>query len=129
MPFPIDFYWGVDSWNPVHKPIPQLGNRTLFDVVVAQMGMVPQFWGRYIGLDPRLTADEADYIFSHSHNQCRILVVYNGLNDAPPTQLPTGQRLLTPGSVRNGHGSNAGHSSGVAPRKGDSHQIDKAGIS
>jgi hypothetical protein len=79
----------------------QLGNRTLFDFVVAKVGMVPQFWGRYTGLEPRLTEDEADYIFSRSNNQCRILIIYNSLNNAPPVQLSTGQRQLIPGSVRN----------------------------
>jgi hypothetical protein len=109
MPLDADHPWGVDSSTVTHKPIPQLGNRTLFDWVVAQVGMVPQFWGRYIGLKPDpnvplqspLTADEADYIFSHSNKQCRILVVYNALNDTPPSRLPNGQRLLHAGSVRN----------------------------
>ena len=68
IPAPNVLHWGVDSAGRASS---------LFDTI-AQADGAPQFWGRYIGGSFALTSQEANFVFTHSHGTCRILVIYNG---------------------------------------------------
>ncbi len=68
-------YWGVDSVTHADTPI---SGTTFFNLVKAQTGKPPAFWGRYIGSPTRdynLTREETGYLASQN---CRILLIYSG---------------------------------------------------
>jgi hypothetical protein len=110
MPIDTGLFWGVDSYVPANNPI---GKGTLFDLVVKDAGgTIPDFWGRYVLVAKAptpsnpypqipLSKTEASYIFSAGNGQCRILIVYNGLNNAiPPPAVKGKPPTRIPGSVR-----------------------------
>jgi hypothetical protein len=76
MGIPSGYYWGVDSYNPIHKP--SGGKTTLFDYVKEQTGATPSFWGRYlVGADgSTVTQAEVDFLAKTSPNT-RLLLVYD----------------------------------------------------
>jgi hypothetical protein len=110
MPIDTGLFWGVDSYVPANHTI---GKGTLFDLVVKDAGgTIPDFWGRYVLVAKAPTASnpypqvplsrtEANYIFSAGNGQCRILIVYNGLNNSKPPPAAKGKPPTRfPGSVQ-----------------------------
>ncbi len=50
----------------------------------------PDFWGRYLDLNPPISEAETQFIFHHTNNKCRILLIYNGTAKNGRTSLIKG---------------------------------------
>lgn len=77
-------YFGVDSAAPADTLLQN--NLTLFDWVCRNK-IQPNYWGRYLGGDHAITADELSFL----HRQgCKVALLYNGAAPSRMTAHPQG---------------------------------------